>query len=156
KGFNLSGATAIVAHGNVALYIDGNINAQSSLSITLDATSVLDIFVSGTITSGSNFSLGNANYPALTRLYIGGTGTLELSSTPVTAGNTYAPNAKVLWTSETDMYGSIFAGDFEVQSRLNLHHDEGVVHAGDKCPPPRRPPGGSGGAGGDGGGSGTG
>jgi hypothetical protein len=32
--------------------------------------------------------------------------------------------------------GAIFAGDFEVRSGLNLHHDQGVVRAGDGCPPP--------------------
>jgi hypothetical protein len=99
-------------------------------------------------------TLGSANYPALTRLYIGGSTAFELSSTTVIAGNIYAPNAKIVWTSDTDMYGSLFAGDFDVESDLNLHHDESILQAGDSCPPPSPPPGGNGGASGSGGTSG--
>jgi hypothetical protein len=149
NGFSLSGSTAIVAHGHVAIYIDGNIDAQSNLTITLDPNSELDVFVSGTVTSGSNFSLGSVNYPALTRLYVGSSAQLELSSSTVIAGNVYAPNATVLWTSGTDMFGSVLAGDFSAQSDVTLHHDERVLRAGDSCEPPGTPSG-SGGAGGAG------
>jgi hypothetical protein len=144
-----SGGGEIVAHGNVALLIDGSVTSSADLVLTVaDASSAFDIFVSGTIVATSSFKLGSPSYPALTRLYVGGTQTLDVQSTLIVGGEIWAGNATVLWESDSAAFGSIFAGDFQVVSNFTLHYDQGVVRAGDSCPPP-----GGGGAGGAGGGS---
>jgi hypothetical protein len=149
SGFS-SGGT-IVAHGNTALFIDGSVSSSADLTMTVaDAASAFDIFVGGTITATSSFKLGDPKYPALTRLYIGGTQTLDVQSALIIGAEIWAGNATVLWESDTDAFGSIFAGDLQVVSRLNLHADQGVLGAGNGCPPPGG--GGGGGAGGSGGG----
>jgi hypothetical protein len=153
-GFSATGS--IVAHGHVALFVDGNIGSSGDLTITVaDSSSSFDIFVSGTIGTQANFKLGNPNFPALTRLYVGGTQALNIQSGLIVGAEIWAGNATVTWESTSDMFGAIFAGDFNALSALRLHHDQGVVRAGEGCPPPPGAPpgpGGAGGAGGSGGG----
>jgi len=137
-GFSLNGSTAIVVHGKTALLIDGSITANSFLDITLDPkiASSLDIFVSGTITTGAQFKLGSPAIAALTRLYIGGTQQLTMSSGFIVGGEIWAGNATVDWSSGTDAYGAVFAGNFLGTADVHIHHDVGVVKAGKECPPP--------------------
>jgi hypothetical protein len=148
-GFSSGGS--IVAHGNVALFIDGSVTSSQDLVLTVaDATSAFDIFVSGTIVATSSFNLGSPSYPALTRLYVGGTQTLDVQSMLIIGAEIWAGNATVLWESDTDAFGSIFAGDLQVISNFNLHYDSGVTRAGERCPGGE---GGSTGTGGTGGGT---
>jgi hypothetical protein len=150
-GFS-SGGT-IVAHGNTVLFVDGSVTSSGNLEITVaDSSSALDLFVSGTIVATSSFTLGNPNYPALTRLYIGSSQSLDVQSALIVGAEIWAGNAKVLWESDSDVFGALFAGDLEVLSKLNLHHDQGVTVAGHGC----EPPGGTTGGGGASGGGGTG
>jgi hypothetical protein len=144
-GFSNTGS--IVAHGNVALFIDGDVGSSGDLTLTVaDGASAFDIFVSGTIVAQSNFTLGSPNYPALTRLYIGGTQTLDMQAGLVVGAEIWAGNATVLWEGSADVFGAIFAGNFQVLDKLNLHHDEAVDKAGGDCtPPPSTGTGGSGG-----------
>lgn len=137
-GFSLPGSSAIVVHGKTAIFIDGDIDTSGFLEITLDTTmaSELDVFVSGTITSSSQFKFGSPNTPALARLYIGGTSTFAMSSQMVIAGEVWVGNAPVDWTSQTDMFGAIFAGDFTATAKLNLHHDQAIDQVGSPCNPP--------------------
>lgn len=139
NGFKTSGALTIVAHGHTALYIDGDIAASSLMAMTPEPGGSLDIFVSGTITASSTFKLGSANFPALTRLYIGGSTEFKLTANVVIGGNVWAGNAKVTWTSDTDMFGAVFADDFESTAPLAIHYDRAIVDQGDECkktPPP--------------------
>ena len=119
-------------------FIDGDIDTSGFLGITLDTTmaSELDVFVSGTVTSSSLVKFGSPNTPALARLYIGGTNTFAMSSQMVIAGEIWVGNAPVDWTSQTDMFGAIFAGDFTATAKLNLHHDQAINQVGSPCNPP--------------------
>jgi hypothetical protein len=136
-GFTLSGAAAIVVHGHTVIFVDGNITADAFLTITLaDSNATLDVFVSGTITGQSEFKLGSPNWPALTHVYLGTTAAFELSSLINLAGNIWAGYATVSWTSDTDMFGSLFANDFQVTSALRLHYDRAVTNGGSDCQPP--------------------
>lgn len=139
NGFRLTGAAAIVVHGRTAIYVDGDIDAGSNLQIALDAKSELDLFVSGTIRASSNLRIGSTNAPASTRVYVGGTTDLVVSSSLLIAGNLWAGNAKVIWESETEAFGAIFANNFESKSLLQLHYDRNVVKKGDDCPKPPPP-----------------
>lgn len=136
KGFNLTSASSIVAHGRTAIYIDGDISASAFLAITLDPTGELDVFVSGTVTATSTLRLGSANYPALMRVYVGGSQPFVVSSTIIVATNLWAGNSSVTWESNSDMFGALFAGDLLVKSNFNMHHDTAVVTAGATCSPP--------------------
>lgn len=146
---NGNGVT-IVAHGKTALYIGGDIKNSAPLTILPDPTAELDIVVGGTISSGAALKLGSANYPALTRVYVGGNAELLFTSSAAVGANIYAPNATVNWGATTHIYGSVFAGSFKSNSALNIHYDRAVVGTASTCPPP------GGGGGGGGGGAGCG
>jgi hypothetical protein len=139
KGASLSGSTTIVAHGHTVIFIDGSLSASQFLSIDVaDSTSTLDMFVSNTITSTGTIRIGNPNYPALTRVYLGTTGSFELSSEILISGNIWVGYGTVLWTSDLDMFGAVFSNDFQVQAPMRLHYDQAVVNAGSGCAPPIR------------------
>lgn len=142
KGFSLKTAAAIYVTGRAAIYVDGDVDAGGAFAIALGPKGELDLFVSGTIRASSSLRLGNPNAPALTRIYVGGAADLEVKSTLLVAGNLWAGDAKVIWNSETDFFGSIFAGNFESKSPFQIHYDRAVVKKGDDCPklPPPPPP----------------
>jgi hypothetical protein len=52
------------------------------------------------------------------------------------SGEVWVGYGKALWTSNSDMFGAIFANDFEVSAPMNLHYDIGVQHSGNgnDCP----------------------
>lgn len=144
NSLNTGAATTIVAHGRTALYIGGDIIASTPLSLTLDPGAELDIFVAGTIKSSSSFNIGSPNYPALSRTYVGSSAQLTFSSSASIGGNFYDGGALVKWSAPAEVYGSVFAGDFDSSSSVKIHYDRQVVKAGAACP--GSPGGGGGGA----------
>jgi hypothetical protein len=153
-GFSSGGM--IVAHGNVAVFVDGDATSSGDLTMTIaDPASQLDLWISGTIVATSNFKIGAASYPALTRTYVGSTKTLDIQVGLVIGGELWAGNAPVLWESDSDMFGAIFAGDFNVLSTFHLHQDQAIDTVGSNCPPPKGGSSSSGGSGSASSGSGS-
>jgi hypothetical protein len=152
-------AVTIVAHGNTALVIGGNISPSSPLTITLDPTAALDLLVGGTISSQDQLTIGSIAYPALSRTYVAGTQALSFTSGATLGSNLYAALAHFDWSADSDIYGSVFAGDFSGSSKVAIHYDSAVLQVGSSCPPPPTtgggPDGGTGGGGGGGGSCGT-
>jgi hypothetical protein len=145
--------TTIYAHGHVGLYIDGDVTGSSPLAFALDATATLDIFVSGTINTSQLLTIGSPNYPALCRLYVGGTAKLAFSQNVNIGCNVYAADSQLVdWSATSAIYGSVFAGDFKASHNTFIHYDEAVLNAGGECPPGSSGGGGGGGSGTDGGG----
>jgi hypothetical protein len=136
NGITNSDPVAIVAHGHTALYIGSNISPSATLTITLDPTATLDLFVAGTINTSNTLTIGNINYPALSRTYIGGSQALTFSSGVSLGTNFYAPNAHLDWGAGTDIYGSVFSGDFLGSSKVAIHYDSAVLQQGSSCGPP--------------------
>jgi hypothetical protein len=132
----ISQPTTIVAHGRTALYIQGNISAGGDLKFTLDPTAELDIFVTGTITTGAALSIGSVNYPALTRVYVATTGSFTVQSGATYGANIWAANAHVIWESETDYFGTIVVGDLDNEADARVHQDTAILSAGKTCPQP--------------------
>jgi hypothetical protein len=127
----------IVAHGNTALFIGGDIVPTSALTITLDPTAQLDLFVAGTINSSEALTIGSVDYPALSRTYVGSAQDLIFSSGTTLGSNLYAANALVNWTASTDVYGAVFAGNFTGSSRVAIHYDSEILSIGSQsCGPP--------------------
>jgi hypothetical protein len=129
-------SVTIAAHGRTALYIGGDVTPSSPLTITLDPTAQLDLFVGGTISSQDMLTIGNINYPALSRTYIGTSGTLSFTSGATIGSNIYAPLATIDWSADSDIYGSVFCHSFNGSSRTAIHYDEGVLKQGATCPGP--------------------
>jgi hypothetical protein len=146
-------AVAVVAHGNTALAIGGDVSPSSPLTITLDPTASLDLLIGGTISSQDQLTIGSISYPALSRTYVAGTHGLTFASGTTLGSNLYAALAHFDWSADSDIYGAVFAGDFSGTSRVAIHYDSAVLQQGSSCPPPPAGPGPDGGTTGSDGGS---
>jgi hypothetical protein len=134
-GISTSIPVTIVAHGRTALYIDGDVVSSSPVDITLDPGAELDVFIAGTLSASQTLAIGSPNYPALSRTYVGGTTTLMISSNVRLATNLYDATALVSWSAPVEVYGAVFAGDFQSSQTVKIHYDREVVQAGQGCPP---------------------
>ena len=131
---DVDGDVTIVAHGRVVLYIDGDIELGGELSLTPTPQGELDIFVSGNIHSDTGITLGSPNYPASTRLYVGGDEGMTLSGEAEIGGNIYvAPGT--LWIEDSmEVFGALFAQEAVFESELYIHYDRQVTRVGLDCP----------------------
>jgi hypothetical protein len=126
----------IAAHGKTAIYIEGNVVSPDFLAFTLDETSELDIFISGTLTAGNHLILGSRYHPALTRVYVGGSGAMRFGGDARLSAQLYAPRAELQWASGRHAFGSIFAGTFAATAATRIHYDQQVAATGDQsCGP---------------------
>jgi hypothetical protein len=147
-------AVTIVAHGNTALAVGGNVSPSSPLTITLDPTASLDLLIGGTISAQDQLTIGSIAYPALSRTYVAGTQGLSFASGATLGSNLYAALASFDWSADSDIYGAVFAGNFSASSRAAIHYDSAVLQQGSSCPPPMTGRGPDGGTTGSDGGSG--
>jgi hypothetical protein len=125
----------IYAHGHTALYVGTKGVTAGNVVFSLDPTATFDIFVNGPVSNSGSFTLGEQNYPALTRMYVGGTGTLSFSSSANIYGNLYDANHIGL-SSGTTVYGALYAGSLDGSADLTIHYDRQVAVQGLTCPPP--------------------
>jgi hypothetical protein len=131
-----TGPLTIVAHGHTVIFVGADIFTTSPLEITVDPTGTLDVFIAGTISSETHLSFGNPNYPALERLYVGTPLGIPFTTDVVIAANLYAAaSSLVSWSSATDIYGSVIAGDFISSQPTRIHYDQGILSGGgSSCP----------------------
>ena len=135
-----SQALTIAAHGRTALYINGDVHNSDALSFALDPDAELDVFIAGTIDSSDTLTIGSPNYPALSRTYVGSPNGLRLSAGSRIGGNLYAAYGLVSWSAGSDLYGSIYAGDFAASAATAIHYDRAVLETGNACMPPPSTP----------------
>jgi len=138
---NGSDPVTIVAHGHTGLFIDGNVSA-ATIDFTLDPSATFDIAVAGVVMprSGSDLDLGSPNYPALCRLYEGGTSATTFSGGSL-AGDLYCATSPLQVSSTLTAYGSLFVGSFSNSSETYIHYDRANLQASAPCPPPGGSPG---------------
>jgi hypothetical protein len=129
-------AVTIWAHGQTALYIGGDVQTSDDIAFGMDPTGAFDVFIEGKLDTSARLHVGSPNYPALSRMYIGSTTGLTLSSTANIGGNIYAAYGPVSWSASTDAFGSVFAGDFSASSATRIHYDTAILSSGSNCPPP--------------------
>jgi hypothetical protein len=124
----------IAVHGRTALFVEGSIASTSSVTIALDPTAELNLFVGGTIQTTDRLQLGSASYPALTRVYLGGGQGLALSNDSAIGAYIYAAYGLVQGSDDLEIFGGVFAGDFAASGQTAIHYDREVLVAGEDCP----------------------
>ena len=123
----------IAAHGHTAIYIAGDITASNPLTITVDAGESLDVFVAGTINTSQTLTLGSPNWPALMRVYVGGSTKLAFSQVTRIAANFYAAYAYVQWSAPVEVYGAVYANFFDSSQVTKIHYDRATLLDGQEC-----------------------
>jgi RHS repeat-associated protein len=129
---NMSGALTIAVHGHTALYVDGNVNASSSLVLQIDSTATLDFFVAGALSASGAVTLGSPSAPAHCRAYVAGS-SLSISAAANVDCNVYAPNASVNLSGMTATYGAVFAHAISTSGNAVVHYDTSIQNAGAEC-----------------------
>ena len=152
-------AVNIVVHGRTAIYVDGNVDVGRQVNFTLTENAELDMFIKGGLDAGSTVNLGSPNFPARTRVYMaggqddgtyglpsGGSGispdpsnahrAISMNNDLTVAANLYAPWGYHENSQQTDMYGSLFVGGYDISQQTKIHFDTAVVNAGETCPDP--------------------
>jgi hypothetical protein len=130
------GALTLRITGRVALLIAGDVALTAPLTIELDTDDAdLDLLIAGILSIDHALTIGRTDHPAKTRVYIGGTGTIELSGDSQVAANVYAPHAAVALSAMSVVYGSLFVRQLAQAAPLTIHYDVDVRRADIACPP---------------------
>ena len=127
---------SLTALGHVAIFVGGDLSADTDFVISVPTGSELILFIEGNVVAAGAFAVGDPANPALARTYVGGTGTVNLQNPAAFAGNLYAPNAQVVLggSAPATVYGSIFASRLNAGADLTIHFDESVAQTGAGCP----------------------
>ena len=123
--------------GRVVLFVGGSVVMRGPLDVVVDPDAELDLFVGGgfkIIGSAGPVHFGDPARPSKSRLYVGGSDTIEVSSDSVFAANLYAPLAALAVSAEVEMFGSIFVQQLMQSGAITLHYDTDVLNADQGCP----------------------
>ena len=66
---------------------------------------------------------------------VGGSGNVNLVGAGEFVGNVYAPLSLVTAPGYLDVYGSIFANDFQIPGYADFNYDSAITQIGSNCPP---------------------
>jgi hypothetical protein len=121
----------IHTRGNVAIFVENNIELNDSLSIQSDGDSgEVNLFVAGEAHVGGALHLGgDPNGKTRANLYLQGNGTLELSGSTDITGNVYAPRAELVNVGIFQLYGSLFVRRAAPAGELHIHYDTSATSA---------------------------
>ncbi len=129
------GALTLRITGRVALLVGGDVTLGAPLDIELATDDAeLDLMVAGLVSSTQAMTIGRADHPSRARVYIGGTGTIELSGDSSLAANVYAPRAAVALSAPATIFGSLFVRRLEQAAPVTIHYDVDVRRADVACP----------------------
>ncbi|HEV8323974.1 MAG TPA: hypothetical protein VG389_20325 [Myxococcota bacterium] len=126
----------IVAHGNTALYVGGDVQLSQSFRVTVDPGFSLDVFIAGDLSVSSGSSFGSPNYPAMTRVYIGGANGFSMSAGSLFGAFFYAAYGPVMTSGDIEVFGGVFAGDFGASAGTTIHYDLAVLDLPGDCTNP--------------------
>jgi hypothetical protein len=131
-----AGKLTLKVTGHTALFVDGDMLLAGDLDIELGDNATLDIFIAGDFKLAGANNFDSVRRPSALRFYVGGTNDVTLTGYTAFVGNLYAPNANVILTGASFIYGSIFAGDFLAMGDTAIYFDRDINRGGDDCGPP--------------------
>jgi hypothetical protein len=129
---------ALTVSGRTAVFIGGDFVADSDVLLDVPEGGELDLFIEGNVLAAGQLQVGRTDNPARARVYVGGSGTVNLQNAAQLSGNLYAPKAEVVLgsTAPVTVFGAIFAGGLNAGSDLTVHFDESVARDVGACGPP--------------------
>jgi hypothetical protein len=129
------GKTIFVIAGNVALFIDGSLDAVGDETFQIDEGGSLDIYVAGSVDTVGNLLMGDVAKPF--RLLIGGEEPVLVSvGDQVFHGEIYAPNTTIDFVGNTTVVGSLFAKSLDSVGELKVIYGVPMPTDPDTCIPP--------------------
>ncbi len=128
------GELELVISGRAALYVLGQVHFEGPVYVQLEHGAELDLFFAGDLAADDTLQLGQRNQPERVRLYVGGTGTVNLAKQSWLAGHLYAPRAELVTAGPLEVFGSVFARAVNDEGGLTIHRDTNPLEAGEACP----------------------
>jgi hypothetical protein len=89
--------------------------------------------IAGTLTSNNTITAGDIDRPSRTRIYIGGSETINLSGDSQLAANIYAPTSAIALSAPATIYGSLFVRRLDQAAPVVIHYDEDVLRSDIGC-----------------------
>jgi hypothetical protein len=125
-------------HGQVGIFVDGDVSLGNNLNVSLDPGAELDLVVAGSFsTRGPAF--GSQTAPAKVRLWVG-SNTVSVLSDQVQLGTLlYAPQAAFSAGKGLMVNGSLFVRTLSTTGDVRMTYDAAAAAGGQTCgiaPPP--------------------
>jgi len=117
-----NGLLTLKVQGSLVLLVDGEIALDDSLRVELAADATFDLFVAGTVRVTKTLNLGDAGAAARVRLYVGGSGTIDLGGDAVIAGPLYAPHSELVTRGSFEIFGPLFVRRAAPGGDLRIHY----------------------------------
>jgi hypothetical protein len=130
------GDLTLAVKGRTALFVQYDVSLAGNLTIELGPEGALDLFIGGTVAFVGNQDFGDPSRAARIRMYVGSNRAISIAGATDFVGNLYAPQAVVSIVGNTNVYGSIFAGNLSRAGDTNIYYDSAIVREGDSCEPP--------------------
>jgi hypothetical protein len=130
RGIEQEQGLTLRALDRTVLFVDGNFIANS-LTISLADGAEVDIFVTGDLAFDAATVLGDITRPSAVRTYVDGE--LRMNASAQFGGLVYAPNADLVFSGATTVYGALFVHTATFGGNVAIHFDSSVRSAGDAC-----------------------
>jgi hypothetical protein len=130
------GSLELVIRGRVAIFVDSDLSLTGPFVVRLEDGGELDLFVSGNVVGTDTWTVGDPARPSRLRVYVGGSGTVDLGAGGEIAANLYAPRAELVLPGALEVFGSVFVRRLAASGPLSVHYDEAILEVGDACPTP--------------------
>ncbi len=118
-----SGVLRMSVTGHALLFVDGDLSLDDDLDVTLADGAALDLFVAGNVRLKGKLTLGDPAHAPFARLYVGGTGTIDIGGAALLAGSLYAPRAELVTRGPLEVYGSLFVRRAAPLAAVTVHYD---------------------------------
>jgi hypothetical protein len=139
NSIQIGGSLTLQVTGRVALYVGADITVIGELQVQLSSAAEIDIFIQNDLNLVGYALFGDKSRPAATRIYVGGSGSVNLVGAGGFVGNLYAPSSQVTAPGYLDVYGAVFSNDFLIPGYADFDYDEAITQVGTNCPPPKIP-----------------
>ena len=118
-----SAPLTIAVTGAVQLYIDADPAFDSSWTVTVAQDATLDLFIASNVRVSGMLAIGSADTAGRVRVYVGGTGTINLAMTSLIGGSLYAPTAELVTRGPLEVYGPLFVRRAAPGDEVRVHYD---------------------------------
>ena len=111
----------IRALGRVALFVEGDLALDGGMEVVVEEGASLDLFVAGNVRVGAAWLLGGREQAGRVRVYVGGSGTIDLAAEASIGGPLYAPRAELVTRGDLTLYGPLFVRRAAPGGELAVH-----------------------------------
>lgn len=123
--FGGTGAITLHITGKTLIAIGGQLSNSGGIALDVTPGAELDLFIAGNLELSGVVSLGNAERPSATRVYVGGQA--ALSTNLKLYANWYIPNSLLAMSAPSEFWGALYSRSLQSSGGLTVHYDDSVL-----------------------------